>query len=151
MNRFMDLWNALEQVSADDAAAFVGYLTLLAEADAVRDERVLPHLERFVELVGFMDDDDVDTRQRRVDAWFEANPLLPELLDLLDRAAEREAEIQDVQRDRAQASAAAGAAALLDTVSAKIPVGHTRDPNAMRGGVGGLLQARLSATKKQAD
>ena len=138
------LFDTLAHVAKDDAAAFVGYLILLAEPDALRDDAITPHLERFAQLVGFAAGDTVEVRQGRVDAFFAARRLDPSLEALLAAAT---AGVIDEGNARASATAAA-AQALLGTTSTNIPVGHVRDPAAQRGGLAGLLQARLSAPKK---
>lgn len=146
------LYEALVHVAADDAAAFVGYLVLLAEPDALRDDAITPHLERFAQLAGFAANDTLEARQDRVDAFFAAyfarRRFDPSLEALLANAT---ATIVDEAQTRASAVAevtASAARTLLGTTSTNIPVGHVRDPQAQRGGLAGLLQARLSAPKK---
>lgn len=136
------LTGVLEGHTADDRAAFVGYLVLVAGADVDLEPALLPHLRHFLDAAGLtVEGLDVAERQRRVDRYFEAHPLPPELLAWFnDQVKETFAATAAEDAERV----ARNAAGLLGTATTVLPIGHTKVQGALPGGVGGLLRARLA-------
>lgn len=136
------LTGLLERHTADERAAFVGYLLLVAGADVDLEPALLPHLRHFLDATGLtVEGLDVAERQRRVDRYFEAHPLPPELLGWFnDRVKETVAASAAEEAERL----ARNAAGVLGTATTVLPIGHTKVEGALPGGVGGLLRARLA-------
>ncbi len=138
----MDVLTALQAHSADDAAAFVGWLMLQA-GDVEVDKGFEPHLLRFVSLVGLTADLTAEQRQHKVDVFFAQRPLPPDLLEAFQAMAQAiQAETAASATDNARA-----ASAILGTATSNVPVGHAGAvAGTMRGGLAGLVQARTKKT-----
>ena len=127
------------------AASCVGYLMLLAGDDAPLDPSLMVHVQRFVKEAGLdapgLSDED---RQARVDAFFVAHPVPADFLAAFQANVDDiKAEGQAVEARRAQE-----AKRLLGENQSLTPVGHNKDPKAMRGGIAGLMAAKLGQPKK---
>lgn len=142
----IDVEAILAGASADDAAAFVGFLVLQAGDGAELNPTLAPHLARFIALAGLAAPGlDGEARQAAVDAFFQAHPVSVSLQTAFDTHVA--AVVAGVARSEATVQRAA--ADLLGASPDLTPVGQTRVPGTMPGGAAGLLAARTKEWKQK--
>ncbi len=142
MSVLAELLQRLAERPPDVRADFVGHLAFQVVDDV--DPAALPpdvqrDLARFIERVGFEEDDDAHETRARIDRHFRAHPVDAELLQMfanLDEAIAADAQADAADQGRA-ASEVLGAQASIQPVGAA-----GRAPGTMGGGLAGLLAAR---------
>jgi hypothetical protein len=142
MSPLEHLLRTLAAKPADVRADFVGHLAFNVVVDL--DPSALPpemtrDLDRFIDRVGFEEDDTTAKTQERLAKHFAANAVDAELLRLFSAL---ETAIADGDAARA-AEQGRAASAVLGGGSSLVPVGAGgRVAGTMAGGLGGLLAAR---------
>jgi hypothetical protein len=144
MSLLDQLLTALAGKPPDTRADFVGHLAFNLIDDL--DTAALPadmraDLDRFIDHVGFEEEDSVEKTRDRIDAHFEAHALDADLLQMF------EALEGAIAAGEAASSSELGwaASAVLGSAQSLKPVGADgRKPGAMAGGLLGLVTARAA-------
>ena len=128
------LLDALSPYSRDEQAGFVAHLAIVAGAADLLDATLEELLQHFVEVTGLRDAISDEERHARIDAFYAQVPIPAGLLALLDTTT---AVLESEGAEQAHRAARRLTGELLLE-----PVGNTRIPGTIGGGIAGLLATR---------